>query len=420
MLCDKCGKEIADDSQFCGHCGATLSGAAASAGQAGQPPTPPGTQTYVPPPPPAGSPPAGPGQYGQPPKKSVLPWVLGGIALAAVVALVLVLVFVVFGGGESDTSGPEQTVERFWEALEKQDVDMLLSTMEPSYVSDLEEALGEDLEQFFEDYFFIAFPEDLEVTIRKMETEIDGDEALVTVVDGTMTYIDEYGDEVTEEASEGGMDAIPMVKVDGKWYLSGDALADLGLNPRSIKDLYNDEMDDTGTRNDGDNGGTSDEDYNEAEEMAEVEAAMIAYAEENSAAGLEFEIYNLFIKGDEAVGVAICTNQELEAPFIIMEKDSSGWYGVDFGTGWDPPVWYDAKMAEVVDAMVAFVKDNAAEGLEFEIYDLLIKGNEAVGLAVCINQEVDAPLVIMEKGSGGWYGVDVGTGIDAPYWYPWY
>jgi hypothetical protein len=293
---------------------------------------------------------------------------------------------------------------------------MLLSTMEPSYVSDLEEVLGDDLEQFFEDYFFIAFPEDLEVTIRKMETEIDGDEAVVTVVDGTMTYTDEYGDEVTEEASEGDMEAIPLVKVDGKWYLSGDALADLGLNPRNIEDLYNDGYD---GYDGSDTDGTGNEDYDEEEELADVEAAMLAYAEENSAAGLEFEIFNLFIEGNEAVGVAICTNQELEAPFIIMEKDSSGWYGVDFGTGWDPPAWYEAKMAEVVDAMVAFVKDNAAEGLEFDIYDLLIKGDEAVGLAVCTNQEVDAPLVIMEKGPSGWYGVDVGTGIDAPYWYPW-
>lgn len=412
MFCDKCGKEITDDSQFCGHCGAALSGAATGTGQVGKPPISSGPQVYAPPLPPSGVSPNGSGQHPPAPNKSVLLWVLGGIALAAVIALVLV--FVAFDGGESDTSGPQQAVDRFWEALEKQDVDMLLSTMEPSYVSDLEEVLGDDLEPFFEDYFFIAFPDDLEVTIRKMETEIDGDEAVVTIVDGTMTYTDEYGDEVTEEASESDMNAIPLVRVDGKWYLSRDALDDLGLNPRSVEDLYEDELDDTGGAADG-------EDYNnEEEELAEVEAAMIAYAEENSGEGLEFEIYDLFIEGNEAVGVAICTNQELEAPFIIMEKGSRGWYGVDFGTGWDPPVWYEAKLAEVEAAMIAYVEENASEGLEFEIYNLLIKGNEAVGVAVCTNQEVDAPLVIMERGSRGWYGVNVGTGIDAPYWYTWY
>jgi len=151
--------------------------------------------------------------------------------------------------------------------------------------------------------------------------------------------------------------------------------------------------------------------------LAKVEEAMLAYAEENSAAGLEFEIFNIFIKGDQAVGVAYCTNQELEMPFILMEKVDSEWEGVDFGTGWDPPAWYEAKMAEVEEAMIAYTKENAVEGLEFEITGLMIKGNEACAVAVPTNKETDAPLVIMRKGSDGWYGVDIGTGGDIPSWY---
>ncbi|RJP34475.1 MAG: hypothetical protein C4536_02765 [Actinobacteria bacterium] len=73
--------------------------------------------------------------------------------------------------------------------------------------------------------------------------------------------------------------------------------------------------------------------------------------------------------------------------------------------------------AAVEAAMLAFVKENAMPGLEFEIVNLKINGDEAVGVAVCTNEEVDSPLVIMKKGPGGWEGVDVGTGIDAPSWY---
>jgi|GEM_PF-1592436 len=422
MYCSECGKEIADNSEFCGHCGAALGTAAA---QAGQPPAPPGPQAYVPPPPPAGAvPPAPPGPpvqagpYAPPPKKSPLPWVLGGIGVLAVIAIVLVLVFVVFGGDDKTTtsgaSSPEQVVEDFYKALEKQDAEMLIGTIEPSFRAELEDALGDDLERFFEEYFFAAFPEDLKVEIRKMDTEINGDEAVVTVVDGTVTYTDEYGDKVAEEATEGEVEPTQLVKVDGKWYLSGEYLRDSGVDPDELKDLDLDEEDGS---EDGDSEDNESKGGGGGTALAKVEEAMLAYAEENSAAGLEFEIFNIFIKGDQAVGVAYCTNQELEMPFILMEKVDSEWEGVDFGTGWDPPAWYEAKMAEVEEAMIAYTKENAVEGLEFEITGLMIKGNEACAVAVPTNKETDAPLVIMRKGSDGWYGVDIGTGGDIPSWY---
>lgn len=73
---------------------------------------------------------------------------------------------------------------------------------------------------------------------------------------------------------------------------------------------------------------------------------------------------------------------------------------------------------EVEEAMLAFVKANSAPGLEFEIVDLAIEGDEAVGRVVCISETLESPLVIMRKGAGGWYGVDFGTGIEPPGWYP--
>jgi len=77
-----------------------------------------------------------------------------------------------------------------------------------------------------------------------------------------------------------------------------------------------------------------------ADETAEVEEAMIAFVEENSAPGMEFVIENIVINGDEAAGRAVCTSETLESPYIIMKKGPSGWYGVEFGTGIEPPAWY--------------------------------------------------------------------------------
>ncbi len=76
-------------------------------------------------------------------------------------------------------------------------------------------------------------------------------------------------------------------------------------------------------------------------EMAEVEAAMLVFVEQNSVPGLEFEIINIIINGNEAAGRAVCTSETLESPYVIMKKGPSGWYGVEFGTGIEPPEWYD-------------------------------------------------------------------------------
>ena len=77
-----------------------------------------------------------------------------------------------------------------------------------------------------------------------------------------------------------------------------------------------------------------------ADEMDEVEAAMIAFVKANAVPGLEFKIVNLEIRGNEAVGVAVCTNEKLDNLLVIMKKGPRGWEGVDLGTGIEPPSWY--------------------------------------------------------------------------------
>jgi hypothetical protein len=77
-----------------------------------------------------------------------------------------------------------------------------------------------------------------------------------------------------------------------------------------------------------------------ADEIAAVESAMLSFVKQNAVPGLEFKIENLVIHGDEAAGIAVCTSEKLDNPLVVMKKGANGWYGVDFGTGIEPPPWY--------------------------------------------------------------------------------
>ena len=79
----------------------------------------------------------------------------------------------------------------------------------------------------------------------------------------------------------------------------------------------------------------------EKAELAEVEAAMLAFVKQNAAPGMEFRIENIVIHGNQAAGIAVCTSETLESPLVVMEKTASGWNAVDFGTGIEPPSWYE-------------------------------------------------------------------------------
>ena len=401
MYCDKCGKEIAEGGGFCAGCGAPVGAGAATA----PPPAGPAMS------PPVG-PPAQPLPYAPapPPKKPVLPWVLGILGVAAIVALVLVLVLVVFKGDDNkvDTSGPEQVVLDFFEALEKQDVELLLSTIDPEMVDMLEEALGEDYVDLVEEYFFMAFPDDLEVDIDEMETEIDGDEATVVITEGTMSYTDEYGDEVTEEAADNDMEAFELIELDGEWYLSAGFLEEMGFDPEEFEGL--DDYDfDTG----GDTGYGQD-----SPEMYELISSMQGYAYENSAEGLVLSVISIAVNGDEAVGIERCYNQELEDPFVVMEKGASGWKGVDFGTGIELPAWYEDEMAGLEEAVLDYVYSYDYSGEVYEVTNLYVWGDEAACVAVCTtNPNLDSLSVVMFKSYGEWYGEEISTDMVMPDWY---
>lgn len=235
MNCSQCGKEIPADSEFCTYCGAATGAAAAAAQPPQQPPPAQPTreeppQGQVPPPPPPGGaapPPAQPPPPGAPvKKKSVLPWILGALGIAAIIAIVLVLVFVVFKGGNGDgAASPEATVDNFLRALETKDIDLLLTIIDPEAVKEFEDNMGSGFKELFEEFFFALMPDDLKFNNVQYDTKIDGDEATVKVVGGTVSYTDPMtGEKVTEDAEKGDVETLDLVKVDGKWYLTGDVL----------------------------------------------------------------------------------------------------------------------------------------------------------------------------------------------------
>ena len=187
----------------------------------------------------AGVPPMPPGP--PPKKKSALPWILGIVGVAVIVAVVLILVFVVFkGDGGADAADAEKVVQTFFSSLENQDASLLVSTMEPAYVEELKDILGADYISLLDDYFFMYFPDDLKIDIKKMESEVEGDRADVRIVEGTIAYSDEYGDEVVADAADMDMESFVLVKVDGKWYLSEKTLKEMGIDFTGYEDFESD------------------------------------------------------------------------------------------------------------------------------------------------------------------------------------
>ena len=135
------------------------------------------------------------------------------MGVAALAAIVLVLVFVVFGGGNSEAADIEQVVNTYYESLERKDVDLYLSTWEPEKREEYEGEYAEDYLEFL--------PEDLDFEGMKYDIEINGDEAEVQIIEGTASYIDPYTDEkVVEDVAFVEAEPLYLVKVDGKWYIT--------------------------------------------------------------------------------------------------------------------------------------------------------------------------------------------------------
>jgi hypothetical protein len=144
-------------------------------------------------------------------------------ALAVVVAVACVLVFVVFhdqvfGGA----SGPEQKVQEVITALEEQDIDSLYALIDPQglaylentqavAVGELKAVLGETLMGF----------DSVEYTDVKMKTvmESDGQKATVTLVGGQMTTVAAGKSTVEDLKSSAEPQVFYLILRDGTWYL---------------------------------------------------------------------------------------------------------------------------------------------------------------------------------------------------------
>lgn len=244
--CSRCGAEIDPGSAYCKACGAPVTEVTHEAPQVLPPPKPPPEQAFrVTPPRPPESVPSQPPSAGAPsdepiPAASVpsyaspekgggakaLIFLLLGLAVVGAV-VVLLLGFAVgpkwFVGGE----GPEKTVEKFFQAMEKSDAKTLVSLIEPTQLKRLEKEIAdyyESAEELFREYYKETFPEgDLKITGLKFESEVKGDTARVEVVSGKATYTDSYGDRITVSVDdhEGvfGETQFNLKKVDGNWYL---------------------------------------------------------------------------------------------------------------------------------------------------------------------------------------------------------
>jgi len=404
MYCSRCGREIPEGNAFCGYCGAST---AAPAGQAPSPPA-----YYAAPTLPAAAPKR---------RVSALPWVLGGLGLVGVVALVVVLLLVLGGNGES--AAVEKVVRDYCKALEDKDADLLLEVMEPDFRRELENALGKDYKDFLDDYYFPELPDDLKVRIEKMETKIRGDRATVKVLEGTMSYTGEDGRKVSLGVSESDEEEVELAKVDGKWYLAKSWLEDNGFAPDDLEALSGGGKDNSGKDSSGkDNSGkdtSGGKDSSGGSAAADPETAMLDYLGRNYPS-TSFDLIEMVASGNQAFGMALLDSGYLGLQNLLAEKKSSGWQVVQAGEDVDHPWWHDDVYGEVGSAMLDFVAANAEPSLTISIKYVLVRGNEAAGLVECTSTELEQPLVLMRRGSGGWYGVDIGTGIDIPYWYELY
>jgi hypothetical protein len=151
-------------------------------------------------------------------KKKMWLWV--GIAAAAVVliAVACILVFVVFhddifGGG----SGPEQTVQKMFDAMEAKDVDAFIALMDPKGMAD--QGLTADmLKTVIQEEMTY---DSMEFKNVKMETVMadDGQTATVTILEGQLTTTVD-GETTTEDVKDSAdTQEYPVVLRDGKWYL---------------------------------------------------------------------------------------------------------------------------------------------------------------------------------------------------------
>lgn len=159
-------------------------------------------------------------------------WKVFRVALASLAVILLVLgmsVMAVGCGDEGTADGPQAAAQKFLTASENKDVDAVLELMDPEIVAAMEsdlEAQGMSLDDVKEMISSELFPFDsVEFTDVEMETtEIGDNEAIVTIVAGTLT---QTVDGVTETRDATDSDApveLYLVQIDGQWYIDFDSM----------------------------------------------------------------------------------------------------------------------------------------------------------------------------------------------------
>lgn len=129
---------------------------------------------------------------------------------------------------QDEGASPEDVAAKFFRAVEKQDAGALAGLFDPDSLEEIKDAMGSDYRSAIEEFFFEGVPYDVDFKGLKYDTEIDGKEATVEVVKGTVTYTDEYGDEATEDVRDWeDVMVFHMVKVKGEWYISVATFPDL-------------------------------------------------------------------------------------------------------------------------------------------------------------------------------------------------
>ncbi len=135
-----------------------------------------------------------------------------GVA-AACVFVVLLLGFAVgpkwFTGGNKQPSGPEQTMNSFYQALIDGDAPALVSLMDPASLQQLKSALSsggfKSMEQYMQTFLKQINPQgDLRITDLTYRTTISGEQATVEVTGGKATYTDAQGNAGHGDAGERG------------------------------------------------------------------------------------------------------------------------------------------------------------------------------------------------------------------------
>lgn len=143
-------------------------------------------------------------------------WLLTGL----IVAVAVITLGAVACGGGSDASGPEDTVQGLFSAMEAKDVDAFFALIDPQGLADMEEQ-GFSAEAQKAMYEGSLTYDSMKFEGVKFTTELseDGQSAVVTVVEGVRTMVED-GEEIVEDAKDSEEPLLYyLVLRDGKWYL---------------------------------------------------------------------------------------------------------------------------------------------------------------------------------------------------------